>query len=128
MKHPKRFLMGAAVIVFCFIITGNFAILFLTIICTGGISLLAYIPLAYAIGTVLDKLIFKGKLKKSEIDQTEKIIEKNNTTTHLTNNQVALVNYIREARASGMGDGQIAGVLKDNGWLDEDIKNSFKIA
>jgi hypothetical protein len=37
------------------------------------------------------------------------------------------MNYIKIARADGMNDNQITGALKNAGWLDEDIKDSYDL-
>ena len=88
---------------------------------------MGYVPLAYFLGFIAEKLM-SGKNKKEAGGMAESVENiNNNKAVLLTNNQIALVNYIREARASGMGDGQISGVLKDNGWSDEDIKKAFSL-
>ncbi|PIR73536.1 MAG: hypothetical protein COU40_02235 [Candidatus Moranbacteria bacterium CG10_big_fil_rev_8_21_14_0_10_35_21] len=125
MRKLTRFLIGGAVLFFGFLITDNMEFLMMSIICTGGITLVGYVPLAYVIGLAFDELLFKHIIKTDEATQPAKIISINESTAPLTNNQVALVNYIKEARANGMGDGQISGVLKDNGWSEDDIKTAL---
>lgn len=97
------------------------------IICTGGVGLipiwggmLICLPFAYGIGSFFFAL-FSGKKEKKE-DETE------DSGFPLSNNLVAVSNFIKDARRYNFTDQDIFRQLKGVGWLETDIINGFKFA
>lgn len=126
-RRGKRILIGFAFMIFISLVFGAFPFLLASIVCTGGISLIVYIPLALMLGTAIDKLIFNRNNKIEE--QISANTDKNNVGSDnqilLTKDQIALVNYIREAQSRGMDTNSIFLALKDNGWMEDDIRKAF---
>ncbi|MBT7552883.1 hypothetical protein HN670_00260 [bacterium] len=91
--------------------------LIMSIICTMGITLVVYIPLAKILGGMAWWLINK-MIKNGQGPEPIKII----------NAQKALVDYISHAREKGMNDLEIRNTLKyQGGWQDDDIKAGFEV-
>ena len=71
---------------------------------------------------------FLGRgLVRRLLDEGEKvcIIVRDNEAVILTKDQIALLNYTKEARASGMTDEQISMALRDSGWSEDDIGDAL---
>lgn len=122
-KHSSGIKIAVGFFLICagFIITGNGAFLAMSIICTAGISLVAYIPLSIIVGHLFFMVWDRIFNKQSIIE------EKEFKTFQTNNNQKALVSYITQARAQGISDKQIVDNLRSQGgWLDDDISIAFK--
>ena len=121
--------MKALKILVGFIIIGIVAALFngiplilMSIICTAGISLVIWIPLAYLVGTIAFGI---GSLFTSEEKTSVSKVETKQVASALTNEQKAIVDYIKKAKAYKYSDDEIAVALKNKGWSDSDVKNAF---
>lgn len=92
-----------------FILTVVFAFLkglqffILSIVCTLGISLVVWVPLAFFIGTLVCMLFG---------------IEKNGS---VSKEQQALRDYVIRAKNSGLSSEEIKKALKDKGWSEDEI-------
>ena len=86
-----------------------------SIVCTGGISLLLWIPLWWVVGTITFRILGALKILKSEskVDDSKKIV--------ISKEELALNNYIYSARAQRLTDFQIKNLLLSKGWKENDI-------
>jgi hypothetical protein len=75
----------------------------LSIVCTLGISLVVWVPLAFFIGTLACKLF--GIEKKGPVSKE----------------QQALRDYVSRAKNSGLSSEEIKKALKDKGWSEDEI-------
>lgn len=110
-----------------------FGILAFSIICTAGISLILWVPIWYAVGYgVLIALrvilplfgmdisgVFERKKVKPASDDSQPARPK------LSRDELALVNYIKKARAKGLNDQQISQNLAGNGWKANSVTTAF---
>ncbi|MBT4850120.1 hypothetical protein HON36_04700 [Candidatus Parcubacteria bacterium] len=133
-----KILTGFVVIVILASIFGRgqgLAFLAMSIICTAGISLVAYVPLSLLLGEIVFK-IFKWdqkeekKLKKIEeiIKKTQGDDKKDSPKTGNQNEILTLVEYIGKSETKGMSKERIMSDLKGTGWREEDIKQAMEIA
>ncbi|MEI6587360.1 MAG: hypothetical protein WCO05_00240 [Candidatus Moraniibacteriota bacterium] len=116
----QRFFFGLiTALILLFILGGAEAIqaLVTTIICTLGITLIAYIPIAYLIGLGIEKIFYSITGRQSSIEMT----------SELNSADQAVVNYITDARNAGMSNEIIRSNLKENGWATEAIDKAFSI-
>jgi predicted PurR-regulated permease PerM len=88
----------------------------ISIICTGGASLLFHLPASWVIGKIIFLIInFKNRKNKDQ-----KIV-------YLNNNKLAIINYIRQARQMGLSDELIKSKLENEGhWAEADVVEAFK--
>lgn len=116
----KKIFLGLLVLVAISGINRNFGGFFLiSIICTAGVSLLIWFPLAFVIGSIILKLIQLFTEKKENAPKVKGQISKN---------QQALANYIHREREDGFNDEQILSLLKGQGWTEGEIKEALNIA
>jgi hypothetical protein len=103
---------------------GALGLLFISIICTLGISLTIWIPLWYFVGWLTIGLvrwlakIIRGTPSRLNSQQPESARSDQPT---LPKNRLALVSFITKAREKGLTDEQIILQLKNNGWAEDEI-------
>ena len=125
-RSSMKTLVGwVAIILFMALWPHNMGLIFLgvSIICTFGVTLLLWFPFAFFIGSLLFKLYY-FIVKRPE---PENIIVKNGQSQALTNNQLALFDYIRAARLNHLADDLIIKQLKASGWTEKDIDDAFRL-
>lgn len=127
MNTPLKFKtipLGAVVtFVLLSVFTGGFnqafALILVSVVCTGGIGLALWIPLWWAVGImsywVLEALqVIKSK-NLTEISEKVKISKE----------ELALNNYIYSARQQRLTDLQIKNLLLSKGWKENDINSAL---
>jgi len=98
------------------------------IICGGVGSTVIFLPLLVVgiiIGISMIKLMFptpKANYGNGQIVINSVTQPSQNSQVMLTNNQTALVNYIRESKSKGVTTDLIFSVLKNNGWTEDEIR------
>ncbi|OGY20952.1 MAG: hypothetical protein A2126_02815 [Candidatus Woykebacteria bacterium GWB1_45_5] len=97
---------------------GALILILASIVCTAGVSLVIWIPLSYGVGSLI-----VGLLQGQRIIVQEAKVETAGPGTGpkmpITNEEVALTNYVKQARACGMPASEIAANLKEKGWSEE---------
>ena len=85
------------------------SILVLSVVCTGGIGLIVWFPLAYLTGSLIfyvaNKLNGGGTRKENLFSEVR-----------FADEQQSLKNYYEQARNAGMSEAQIEQSLLDSGW------------
>jgi len=120
----KRFLVGFLTIAIVMAIwPGGLGFLLISIICSGGMTLVIWLPLAYVVGLIVTSLFNFAKGGHNP----DKVVATNGQHHVLNNDQLALLNYIKQAKANNMSNEVIASQLKNNGWAEVDINNAFKL-
>jgi cell division protein FtsW (lipid II flippase) len=149
MKHVIRFIVGMVVLYILlaiFMLDPGQALLLIAIsvICTAGISLIIWIPLAYVVGWGVLALITwitgwsiepgSSPPAKEEPAQAEpgniaalsqQLDQQLKKEPALTNDQRAVAAYIRKALDKGLSREKIMAKLQDNGWGADSIKWGF---
>lgn len=127
-----------------------FGLIFLSIICTAGISLIIWLPVTYAVGYGVItgvRLILKAagvdigaifsrrKTNDSPAPPqntlqalTSRLDDDPAIKTDLSKDQVALINYIRKAKQKGLSNDAIEHNLDQNGWDTTNIAQAFRLA
>lgn len=110
-----------------------FPFIALSIICTGGTSLIIWTPLAWGFGLLLSKIIF-GLLKllivslKNLIgEEIPEIKIQKPVLVKKSKEQQAIINYIDRAIKSKCSYEGIIFGLKAKGWRENEIKRAFDI-
>lgn len=124
-------IVGIPILVFIFFLWGGedgFGFLFLTIICTLGISLVVYLPVCYILGSLAFFMFGYGKNKFTEKNTNTINKEAYNWSyREMINNQnLAIINYIKQAIEYGLSNEQIKQRLKEKGWSDIVINKAFE--
>ena len=142
MRHIIRIVAGFIVLyIICSIIMmdsgGALMLIFLSIVCTFGVSLAIWIPLSYLVGwIILGSIQFVLRLAeaaerqpeapKSKLQALSKQLDQAlQPESSLTNDQRAMANYITKARGKGLTNEEISSQLRNNGWSVEAIKWGF---
>jgi hypothetical protein len=146
MKYVFRFVVGMVVLYILlaiFMLDPGQALLLIAIsvICTAGISLVIWIPLAYFVGWGVLALFARITGKTIDFDsttppaegepaqvQSENIAalsQQLNKEPGLTNDQQAIASYIRKALEKGLGHDKIIENLRNNGWSTDSIRWGF---
>ena len=100
----------------------TFILMGASIICTLGISLVIWLPLWYGVGYIVMLLYGLLTRPRAEPDaQQSGVADK----PSLTNDQRALVDYIRKAAAKGFSREKITENLRNNGWTGDNIDWAF---
>jgi len=94
---------GFLILVAIFLLFKGLPFFILSIVCTLGISLVVWIPLAFFIGTWVCMLL--GIEKKGSVSKE----------------QQALRDYVSRAKNSGLSSEEIKKALKDKGWSEDEI-------
>jgi hypothetical protein len=122
-----------------------FTLILASIICTALISLIIWIPLWYIVGYGA-LLILRLALKPMGLDLSGLFAAKKTAPDKppaqpakvrpaaaplspqgLTNDQMALLNYVGKARRKGLTDAQISHNLEKNGWSGESVAAAFRM-
>ena len=128
---PKllKFLVGFIIIFIILSIfqgpSGALTMLMLSIVCTAGVGLAAWIPLSYAAGAIFFRILratpsYKNRYEIATQPQVKALIAS-------SNDQHALTDYIRKVRAVGQNDAQASAALKAAGWREETISDALKV-
>lgn len=88
-------------------------IIALTVICTAGVSLVIWIPLAAVLGWIVTSLFADKKLEAPHIASTEE------------KSQVVLVSYLQRVLDSGIDIEEAVNLLKSNGWKENNIRDAL---
>lgn len=94
---------GFLVLVLILLLFNGLPFFILSIVCTIGISLVVWIPLAFFIGTLV--FMLPGIKEKNPISRE----------------QQALRDYVSRAKNSGLSSEEIKKALKDKGWSEDEI-------
>lgn len=103
LKTIQKTGVGFLILAVVFLFFNGLQFFILSIVCTLGISLVVWIPLAFFIGTVVFMLF--GGIEKGSISKE----------------QQALRDYVNRAKNSGLSSEEIKKALKDKGWSEEEI-------
>jgi hypothetical protein len=101
-------------------------ILWTSVVCTAGISLLIWVPLWWFVGWVIIK-IFESLTGRTiaggaDIEETQAI--SSGETVAISSDQKSLINYIEKAKKQGMSETQISNRLKAQGWGEDEIQQA----
>lgn len=94
---------GFLILVAVFLFFNGLQFFILSIVCTLGISLVVWIPLAFFIGTLVCMLF--GIEKKGSVSKE----------------QQALRDYVSRAKNIGLSSEEIKKALKEKGWSEDEI-------
>ena len=110
-----------------------FAILLFSIICTAGISLILWLPLWYGVGyltVILFRLLvraFGGQSASPAVTPQQPVAQAAPAGEQaLSRDQVAIITYIKKAKAKGLNREFISKALQANGWPVESINQGFQ--
>lgn len=112
--------------------TGDFfsagMLMFASIVCTLGLGLIVWIPLSWLTGFIVLYLI--NFLRSQSFSSTTKNIPTDNTegaviAKTISNDVLAIAQYIQKSRGRGASDSQITNRLKWTGWTEQDIGLAF---
>ena len=92
---------------------GGLYIFFFSIICTGGVSLVIWVPLAAGLGFMVTSLFRKKKL---EVPQRPNLAARK---------KEVLRQYIEQADSRGMERDNAISLLRKNGWKQSEIKGAL---
>ncbi|OKH12522.1 hypothetical protein [[Limnothrix rosea] IAM M-220] len=99
-----------------------------SIICTAGLSLIVWFPCSWLVGFLVLYLINSLK-RKSFVPPSEIVVQSTSVeaepTAVLSNDILAIAQYIKKSRNKGASDSQITNRLKWTGWTEKDIKMAF---
>ena len=97
----------------------GFMVLMLSIICTAGIGLVFWIPVWWIVGAITLALLrlYPGAADKESAGG----IKDQSLNQWALQRNIALTNYVSQARTAGMDAAQITRRLRDNGWRPEEI-------
>ncbi|MBT7552884.1 hypothetical protein HN670_00265 [bacterium] len=88
----------------------------MSVVCTFGITLIVYVPVARLIGALFIRLLKKIFKKEKNIEPIKP-----------ANKQIALIDYINLARKNKLADSDTKNNLKyQGGWQDKVIDDAFK--
>ena len=103
-------------------------LMFASIICTAGLGLIIWFPLSWLTGFVVIYL-FNSIRRKSFLppkqDSLSGSIDGMVTAPIVSNDVLAIAQYIAKSRQRGASDSQITNRLKWTGWTDRDIGLAF---
>ncbi|MEI8123578.1 MAG: hypothetical protein WCG60_00200 [bacterium] len=106
-----------------------FLVVYLSIICTAGVTLVIWIPLFLGIGRITRKMLIKiFGIKKTEVNTVvnNKLVE-NIIIKIPSKNELAIIEYITNSRSTGISDTLIHENLKRvGGWSEIEIAEAFK--
>ncbi len=108
-----KILLGFGVLMLVTFPIGGPFLFFISVVCTLGVGLIVWIPLSYAVGSFIVNKIYK-KQKPAGLQQKT-----------LSNEQLALVNYINQAKQSNLPENEIFLRLKGKGWAESQILSAL---
>ncbi len=105
-------------------------ILWMSVICTAGISLLIWIPLWWFVGWIIIKIFesLTGRTIAGGIDAEATQVVSSGQTVPISSNQKSLIDYIEKAKKQGMSETQISSRLKAQGWGEDEIQQAQSFA
>lgn len=112
-------------------LTGLLGFMVLSIICTGGVALVIWIPVLLLAGQILGIIILGiyhriNPSKKSPGHPPDETLEESPKDVP-SRKEAAIIEYIASCRNTGrMDDAVIRSNLKRSGWRDADIDSAFK--
>ena len=101
-----------------------FGLFVISIVCTGGIGLVFWIPVWWLVGALAFLLI--GIVWKTEEKSDPKPKPIRNPTKLPSADYLALKAYIAKVMASGMGVEEMTRRLQNNGWKAADIESAYQ--
>ncbi len=131
--HTYRFLVGSGVLYLALSISmGSLAdagvMIFASIICTAGVGLIIWLPCCWVTGFLVLYLINSIR-RKSFLPTSEVVVSSTSLnaepTAVMSNDILAIAQYITKSRNKGASDSQISNRLKWTGWTEKDIEMAF---
>jgi hypothetical protein len=117
---------GAIIFLFLSLLMGSFndaaTLIFLSILCTLGISLVIWLPACVVVGYI-PIIIFRWLMGGSSERPAEE-----ESDPALSKDQRALLDYIEKARARGLSQERIVTNLQRNGWARDHINWALNFA
>lgn len=111
------------------------SILVMSIICTLGISLVFWVPLAWLVGMItLEIFSAIAQLTGWSIpafltrEQATSSSPQTQPSLSLNHEQIALIKYVRQGISCGFSDEKITNRLRRQGWSEEEINRAYEIA
>jgi len=95
--------------------SGAIGILLISIVCTAGLGLAIWIPAGFAVGSLVFSIAHLFSKNLNQENQPK-----------LNRDELALVNYIKTAKKSGLNTNEISSRLKEKGWTEEKISTALK--
>lgn len=126
MSNLIKILVGfVTIFIILTLFTGPSAIILVaaSIICTAGVGLVIWIPLSFVVGSVVIAIfqsIHSASLQSGNAEKSTgpKLVV-------LTNEQKAIIDYIKLARVRGFKDDDTYTNLKIKGWTEQVIRECF---
>lgn len=109
---------------FIFIQENVFSLYLLSIVCTGGVGLALWVPLWLGVGKGSMKLFSMFFSHKSS--DTTVLVSSDAPSVKPTVHQLAVINYITQARTANLSDQSIHSNLYGAGWTPDDINFGFE--
>lgn len=104
---------------------GGISFLFASVLCTGGVALLVWLPAFGLIGFIIVSLYNLFAASKEDEKQEKQEVS---PLSPLDKKQMVFIQYIQKERAAGVSDQQISLAFENIGWTDKDIQTAFKYA
>ncbi len=122
-----RCMVGLFIIAVVIALLGQGAVMFffMSIICTLGISLIIWLPLAYILGAAVLWLL--GMRITVDRVPGQKGGERKEAPREPTREMQAIIKFIKQARDQGMASEKITLFLRDQGWTEKDITEAFSV-
>lgn len=97
--------------------------LFISVACTAGVSLVIWLPIAWAVGAFVTMVYtnITKSLRNSAADREEGTTS-SFATDPQSNRMTAAQDYIDKAFASGMHRDEVSDRMADSGWSHKDIR------
>ncbi len=126
-KFIKTLIGFATIFLLLLLFTGSSAILLVlaSIICTAGVGLVVWIPLSYVVGSIVVGIAQGVQNLSSNSKNMENLASAQ--VVKVTNNQKAIIDYIKLARRRGFQDNNIFANLRTNGWAEDAINEAFRL-
>ncbi len=122
-----RCVVGVFIIAVVIALLGQGAVtfFFMSIICTVGISLIIWLPLAYVLGAAALWLL--GMRITVDRGPGQKGGERKKAPPEPSRDIQAIVKFIKQAREQNMPGEKITAFLRDQGWGEKDITEAFSV-
>jgi hypothetical protein len=105
-------------------------ILWTSVVCTAGISLLIWVPLWWFVGWIIIKIFesLTGRTIAGGVDAEATHIVSTGQTVPISSDQKSLIDYIEKASRQGLSETQISSRLKAQGWGEDEIQQAQSFA
>ena len=105
----------------------SFSFILISIICTGGVALVIWVPVLFSLGLLLKFIIRVCFRQPGDINEKNIVDGRQNKIIATPNEELAIIGYIVSSRNAGvMDDSMIKSKLKYNGgWSDKEIEQAF---